>query len=318
MRSDLETPHPQLDDKETAALAHRDMIVPAAPPAPAGAPPRRGPRRFRILIVVAAFVVFACFVPLPAFASMFGEENTTLVQMLVQALRLNQQVAEVSNTLGKVADYGQQAAETYARVNAGINELKNYSFEAFVTDVKTDVYNQYPGFAKLENASQNLAQWEKTRAASPFTAYEAITAVAGDLSKSLRADVAAGRVNVDRELVLAGEASGGFAAAHTAEQVTERFDRDIATLERLARHASPGEAAQIAARADLMIAAQNSYLMRLVARTVRLDSVAATMEYAKRIEDKNAAYDTRDFTAKLAVEASKPPALIRFDEEEQP
>lgn len=284
-------------------------------PAPAASPPRKRRRRIRIILVVGVLAAAAALVPLPAWASMFGEENTTLVQMLVQFLQLNRQVSEVSQTVGKVADSAQDLVQTYKRVNAGIDAIRNYNLDSFVSDVKTDVYNQYPGFAKLELASRNLGQWDNTRSTSPWTAYEAVTAVVGDASKALKGDVAAGRVNVDPELILAGEASGGMAAAHTAEQMTERFDKDVATLNRLARSASPAQAEQISARASLLIAAQNSYMMRLLARGVRFDSVDAALQYGSRIGARNSAYEVRDETEKFMAEASRPPTLIDFNSE---
>jgi hypothetical protein len=289
-------------------------IRPLHPAAPAAQPARKRRRRLRMVVVVTMLVVVAGFVPLPAWASMFGEENTTLVQLLVQSLRMNQQMAELSSTASKMADYAQDLVSTYKRVNAGIEAIRNYDFESFTSDVRSDLYNQYPGFAKLEMASQSLAHWDDTRAGSPWSAYQAITAAVGDASRALRDDVATGRTRIDQELILAGEASGGFAAAHTAEQVTEKFDRDVAALNRLAKSASPAQAEQISARASLMLAAQNSYMMRLLARAVRLDAVGASIDYATRMSARNSSYAVRDETESFLKEANRPPTLVDFSD----
>jgi hypothetical protein len=254
----------------------------------------------------------------PVWGSMFGEENMTLAQMLAQLLQIQKEMSDLNQVASEIADYSQELISAYQRVNAGIDQLKNYSLDAFARDLQTDVYRQYPGFAKLEHASASLGQWEQTRVSSPATAYQAITAVVGDVSKPLRRDIAAGNNNVDEALILAGEASGGLAAAHTAEEVTEKFDNEITRLADLSRNASPGQAAQISARANLLVAAQQSYVMRLLARAVRLHSVDASLEYGERIHAQNAAYEQRDLTTKFAAAATHAPSLIDFSSNDQP
>src|SRR5262249_55422428 len=142
-----------------------------------------------------------------------------------------------SSTAGKMADDTRSLLRTYRQLNAGVDEIRNYSFDSFLYDMKGDFYNQYPGFGKLEYASKNLERWESTRTRSPFTAYEAISAVAGDVSAPLRRDIEAGHANIDQELILKAEAAGGFATAHTAEQSTKSFDDDMQKLQEHAKHA---------------------------------------------------------------------------------
>jgi hypothetical protein len=266
-----------------------------------------------ILVGIAALIAIG-FMPLQAFGSMFGEENTTLVQLLVQMLRGNQIMSEVSKAASTAAGILDESLQAYHQVNAGINEIRNYRVDSFVNDLKVDFYNQYPGFGRLENATRNLAHWDDTRTSSPWTAYQAITAVAGDVAKPLRADIAAGHENIDHELILAGEAAGGFALANAAEKATVDLDRDIEQLGRLSRSASPGQAQQISARAMVAMAAQQSHVMRLLSRAVRLQSVDAALQYAGRIQAKNSAYEARDLSVTLTTAALKPPAMIGFGE----
>jgi hypothetical protein len=61
-----------------------------------------------------------------------------------------------------------------------------------------------------------------------------------------------------------------------------------------------------------MMAAQQSYVMRLLARAVRLHSVDATLEYGNRLDALNSGYEQRDATLNVAAQALHPPILIDF------
>ena len=274
---------------------------------------RRAVSLHRARIFVGAFVFVALVGVAPVWASMFGEENTTLIHMLVQLFQIESDMTELNKAASEAADTANALLSAYQQVNAGINAIKSYSLDAFLDELKTDLYRQYPGFAKLEGASRKLASWDdKSFTSSPLTAYDAIGAVVGDATDPLRKDVASGKQNIDEELMLRGEAAGGLAAAYTAEQATEAFDGQVKDLVGLARSASPAQAAQISARAGLMVAAQQSHLMRLLARTVRLHAIDAGLEYGRRIHARSSAYEQRDTTVAFAQEAMSPPALINF------
>lgn len=267
----------------------------------------------RLRILVGACAITAVIGIAPVWGSVFGEENTTLVHMLVQLFQIESDMTELNKVASEAADTANALLSAYQQVNAGINAIKSYSLDAFLNDLKTDLYRQYPGFAKLEGASRKLARWDDgSFTSSPFTAYEAIGAVVGDATEPLRRDVAAGKQNIDEELMLRGEAAGGLAAAYTAEQATEAFDGQVKDLAGLARSANPAQAAQISARAGLMVVAQQSHVMRLLARAVRLHTVDSALEYGRRIHARSSAYEQRDTTIAFAQEAMAPPALINF------
>src|SRR5207247_1349897 len=144
---------------------------------------------------------------------------------------------------------------------------------------------QYPGFGQLEHASRQLGRWDSSHTRSPVRAYEAITAVFGDVTAPLRDEIEAGRANVDRELLLKGEAAGALAAAHTAEEDSETFDRQAKEFYDLyTADGSPGASEQLQARTNLMLVKQQSYIMRLLARTTRLQSVDAALTYGSRMD----------------------------------
>src|SRR5262249_48621277 len=202
----------------------------------------------------------------------------------------------------------------YQKVNAGIDEIRNYSVDAFLRDFKGDIYHLYPGLAKLENGSARLRDWDRTHTSSPFTAYEAISALAGDLTAPLRDDVKAGRRSIDKELILEREAAGGFALADVSETSTKGYDREIAKLRvRYEHEATPGTAAMVAAHTNLLIAEQNSHIIRLLARTVRLDGVDKALRAGDRLSSLRDSYRRQDAASALAADALKPPALMRFD-----
>jgi hypothetical protein len=253
-------------------------------------------------------------------ASMFGEENLTLTSMLVQLTKSEQALETANQIAGDAADLEHDLVQSYQEVNAGIQTLKGYSTEQFLQDLQKDFYQQYPGFAKLEYASANMSHWNDTRASSPWTAYQAITAVAGDLTGPLRDDVRAGKVNVDDTLLLKAEAAGGFALASQAEAETKTYDSDIQELNHLYEASpSPGTAQMVGVRANLLIAAQNSHIIRLLSRAVRLDAVNETVDYAHRLHSLEAGYATRDAmrdtAASFTTDSMLPPALMDFSDQ---
>jgi hypothetical protein len=277
---------------------------------PAGS---HGRRRILIPLVVGVVALALNYAPV-AYGSIFGEENVTLVKMLTELMHANHELESLSDTASQVADMTHDVLSTYRRVHSGVEELEHYDADQFLYDFRNDAYHQYPGFAKLEYASRDLQRWEDTHTRSPFTAYQAITAIFGDVTQPLRRDVADGSANIDRELVLKGEAAGGLAAAHTAEADTEDYDREARRLAAaLAADGSPGRAAQVAAHSNLMVVRQQSYVMRLLARVVRLQSVEAALAYGSRMEGRNAAAAQRGEPGRFVAQALKPPALIRFD-----
>lgn len=248
------------------------------------------------------------------FFGLFGTEDVTLVQILAQTTKTNATLAVISDFVGDAAKAGQELLSTYHRVNAGIDALRNYSFGAFLWDAKMDLYNEYPGFREVEYASRNFAAWQGTWSSSPFTAYEAISALAADVTSPLRSDIEKGRVNIDRELVLSTEAAGGFALAHNSEQASRMFDRQMQELAALARTASPGQAQIGALRAQVILMAQQSQMMRLLSRAVRLQSTAVSFDYGDRIDSRAAVYRQREVTTDLARMAYRPVELMRFED----
>ncbi len=251
----------------------------------------------------------------PVWASMCGEENATLVKIVVELVHAKKELEKLNKAAEVTAGMTRDLVRTYQKMNAGVDELRAYTWGKFWRDLKKDFYNQYPGFGELEYASKNLERWANTRTSSPFTAYEAISAVVGDVAGPLRDDVADKRVNMDEDLVLKGEAAGGFALANEAEEATKDFDDDAEDLaEKYALDPSPGSAQMVTAETNLILAAQSSHIIRLLSRAVRLDSVDKALAYGARLRAKKSAHERRDATRTIVEEALTPPAMIQFDE----
>jgi hypothetical protein len=246
-------------------------------------------RGWMLIVAVVAGLGVGNYAPM-AWGSIFGEENVTLVQILAESLKATEELQDLNEGMAITAEVITDFRDTYASVNAGVEEIKGYSFDSFLSDFKDDLYQQYPGIADLDGASQGLWRWDDTRARSPWTTYEAITAVAGDLSAPLREDARAGRVNLDREYILASEAAGSFSVAYSSEEATRAFDDETRALTELVQSAGPGESEQITARGMMLLAAQNSYIIRLMARGVRMDGVNMAIDYGARMDQRNAGY----------------------------
>jgi hypothetical protein len=266
-------------------------------------------RRLTLSVVLGAGVLL---VALPVFASIFGEENVTLTSILAELIDSGSTLADISDTASKVADSAEELLQIYQRANAAIDQFRNYSFDALLSDVQNDLYRQYPGFAKLEYATENFEKWRGSYSVSPFTAYQAIGAVAADVSAPLRRDVEARRTTIDRELLLASEASTGFAVAQTAEEASKIFSEKIDKLGAEAKDASPAHAQQIAAQASILLLEQQSHVMKLLSRVVRTGSVSETVDFGHALAARNAPYEHRDLLVGMANEALQPPALLTF------
>jgi hypothetical protein len=273
------------------------------------------------LSVVAVLLAALNYSPI-AWGSIFGEENATLVQILAQSFKMTDELRDLNEAAEVSAEMATDLRDTYQKVNAGIDELRDYSFDRFLHDFKEDFYTTYPGFEQFQYASENLANWEGTRATSPWTAYEAITAVVGDLSAPLREDVEAGRANVDGEMLLLGEAGQTFAIANNAREATRTFDENVMRMtEDLCRsgslddcYASPGASQMVSARAMVVIAAQNSHIIRLLSRGVQTDGIERAIQYGERMSEKNAAYEDRYDAKAFVDQAAKPAPMLDWSE----
>src|SRR5262249_11525392 len=83
-------------------------------------------------------------------ASLFGEENITLGAILTETIKSYNELRNITDAVGDGVDLAGDLLDAYHKVNAGIDELRGYSVDAFLHDFKGDMYNLYPGLAKIE------------------------------------------------------------------------------------------------------------------------------------------------------------------------
>src|SRR5206468_12017985 len=98
-------------------------------------------RNALIVACIIAGLVALNYAPV-AYASIFGEENATLVQMLVQLTESSQTLDGINGAVSTTADLTSDLVTTYQKVNAGIEAIEHYSPDAFFNDFKTDLYRQ--------------------------------------------------------------------------------------------------------------------------------------------------------------------------------
>lgn len=270
-------------------------------------------RRRAPVLLVAGVLAPLLLVAIPAGASLFGEENVTLTQQLVQLVGIHDELKIVSDAAQHSAEVAHDAYDLYQKARSGVDDLKRYTTDRFLADFKEDFYNQYPGFQVLvEGAnSPQVRSWKDSRATSSFTAYQMISAVFGDLTDPLLKDKArSGTIETDRAYIWRYEAAGALALASEAEAWTKSSDKDAQDLYRMAANADAEQAQHLSGRALALIAAQNSHIIRLLARDVRFDGVRGAMEWAQRVGALNRSLKTRDQMSDTFGEVGKPPPMI--------
>src|SRR5690242_8367172 len=95
-------------------------------------------RRKHIALVVIASVAAVALVIPPAWASIFGEENVTLVKIWTEIMGARKELEDINDAAGKAADLTRDLLGSYNKVHAGIDELRHYSLDAFLYDLKSD------------------------------------------------------------------------------------------------------------------------------------------------------------------------------------
>jgi hypothetical protein len=250
----------------------------------------------------------------PVRASIFGEENLTLIKQLSELMRIRQELQTLSEAAERGADAAEDLYTLYDQARAGVDELASYTTDKFLRDLRKDIYSTYPGFEILvEGAnSSRVKRWRDSRARSPFTTYEMISAVFGDLTDPLKERAKEGEIAMDRASVWRYESAGALALANEAEAWTESADEDALELYRLSADADAAQAQHLSARALALIAVQNSHVIRLLSRNVRFDGIRGAMEWAQRVDSVNRRDALQGDVRSAFADALLPPRMMRF------
>lgn len=267
----------------------------------------------RTLLVGAVLVGAGVLLWHPVRASIFGEENATLIKQLSELMQIREELQTMSEAAERSADAIEDVYDLYDQAQAAVDELKSYSTDKFVADLKKDLYRTYPGFELLLEGptSSRMKHWKGSHARSPFTTYEMISAVFGDLTDPIKERARAGELSVDRAYLWRYESAGALALAADAEAWTESADEDALELYRLAADADADQAEHLSARALGLIAVQNSHIIRLLSRNVRLDGVRAAMEWGDRVEGLNNLH-AQEQAFEAYTKDLEPPRMMSF------
>jgi hypothetical protein len=248
----------------------------------------------------------------PAEAFLPSSDTPTLIHQLTELIEANRNLRAISDGIGDAADATQEVADLYRSVLGAITALQNYSPEAFWKDLKEDFYNLYPGFELLEGS--RAAGWKASRTTSPVRAYELIGSVFGELTGTLKERERQGKLDSVELRVRRYEAAGALAIAHSAEEKTRSFDDDAKRLwDQAARARYAEEADLVSAKALALIAVQQSHIIRLLSRSVRLEGVETSARYKERLDDLRGVSDAEQATGELLRNAASPPQLMQFD-----
>jgi hypothetical protein len=270
--------------------------------------------RGKAIQIGVAFVALtvAFFRPARAGIDSLWMDDATLVQQLAELIGIHQQVKVVSDGVLKTAEASRDLVETYEFVRGTVEEVQAYGPKALWADFRQDLYNVYPGFELLDPHTP-ISRWKGSRTASPPKAYEVLTAVFGDLTYPLKEKERRGHVDTAALRLRQFEGAGALALAHDSEEATKKFDDDVRHLYEQAALARTGEEADVlSAKAMLVVAAQNSHIIRLLSRGIRMDGVDAAIDYGQEIKTLNGAETVTNRTGTAAKELAHAPRLMRF------
>jgi len=237
-------------------------------------------------------------------------DDATLAQQLVELIGIHKQVVEVSNGVLKAAEATREIVDSYDFIRGTIEEVQEYGPVALWRDFRDDFYDLYPGFDLLDG---NTKSWKGSRTKSPAKAYKVVSAVFGDLTGPLKKKERQGNIDTRVLRLRRFESAGALAIAEEAAQATKSYDDDVRHLYRQAETARTGEEADVlSAKASILIAAQNSHIIRLLSRGVRLDGVDAAIDYGRRVKSLNSARRVSRHVLEAGTKLAAPPTLMRF------
>lgn len=237
--------------------------------------------------LAALAVVAALWRPVQAGIDSLWTDDATLVKQLAELMEINQELNLISDGILVTADATSDMLRIAGQARATFDEIQSYSPETFWRDLKADAYDHYPGFEYLETDKQ-LVHWKDSRARSPVKTYDLIGAVFADLTEPLKEQERKGDLDTKEMRLRKFEAAGALSLAGSAEEWTRTHDTYAQRLSEQAERLDAGDpAALLSAKSTLLVAAQNSHIIRLLARKVRLDGVENALAYGRRVRALN-------------------------------
>lgn len=249
-----------------------------------------------------------------AYASIFGEENITLVQQLSELMGISRNTL---NTLAEAragVDMAIEAREDVYRAKAAVEELSEYTTDRFITDFKNDVLKTYPDLDYIirKTGSGGLTDWQSTNMRTPMGSYELIGRVFGEVTQDVQDAQAEGLVKTEGATLYRYEAAASLSAAENATVFLKSSDADLETLVAQLNGATKEEAIVINAKIQAIVAAQNSHLIRLQARAIRREGVQDARKYRSSMKGIEAAVQFSEGEEALTTSFEELPMLMDF------
>ncbi len=249
-----------------------------------------------------------------AYASIFGEENITLVQQLSELMGISRNTL---NTLAEAragVDMAIEAREDVYRAKAAVEELSEYTTDRFITDFKNDVLKTYPDLDYIirKTGSGGLTDWQSTNMRTPMGSYELIGRVFGEVTQDVQDAQAEGLVKTEGATLYRYEAAASLTAAENATVFLKSSDADLETLVAQLNGATKEEAIVINAKIQAIVAAQNSHLIRLQARAIRREGVQDARKYRSSMKGIEAAVQFSEGEEALTTSFEELPMLMDF------
>lgn len=249
------------------------------------------------------------------YASVFGEENLTLVQQLSELIGINRNTYDSLRETREGIDLAREAADDARRAQMLVADLQSYTTDRFIEDFKRDVLKTYPDLDYIIRATsaEGLREWQDSKMRSPMGSYELIGRVFGEVTEELREEQEEGLVQMEGAVLYRYEAAASLTAASDADMFIDKSDQDIEVLVAQLNGATREEAIVIQAKIQAVVAAQNSHMLRLMSRMVRREGVEDARHYQGSMQTLQVGSEMQKGRRNMAESVSKPPSFMHFD-----
>lgn len=250
-----------------------------------------------------------------AYASVFGEENITLWKQLSELVGINNNTYQSLKETREGLDYTREMVDDARRARALVRELNDYSTDKFIDDFKRDFLNTYPDIDYIINnyGAEGLDKWRDSEMESPMSSYELIGAVFGEVTDEVKNAQKDGLVELEGPVLYRYEAATSLAVADDANDFIERADEDIDMLVEQLNGASKEQAIVLQAKIQALSAAQNSHMLRMMARMLRREGVEDARRYQSAIKAMEYGLEFDKGLDETEVLLRRKPSMIQFD-----
>ena len=250
-----------------------------------------------------------------AYASIFGEENITLVQQLSELMGISRNTYDNLAEARTGVDLALEARDDLYQARALVEELSEYTTDRFIADFKRDVLKTYPDLDYIINKSGSggLTDWRASNMRTPMGSYELIGRVFGEVTEDTRKAQEEGRVKTENMTLYRYEAAASLTAAENANAFIDSADADIEVLVAQLNGATKEEAIVLQAKIQAVVAAQNSHLMRMQSLQLRRQGIEDARKYQRSARATQALLELEKGQRDVSTTLNKRPKMMEFD-----